>query len=140
MKGRNLIGQDAPAQQPVIRLPEHRGGRLHHTAVVDDKLILPVRLIGQVAVNPVNGIMFAGWGRFIDIKQKLKVPVGVDLNVGDLCASGGQPRRQIERRHRHAASALRPGNGNTDIFGVPAIGDDLGLRLRRWFPLGFRLA
>ena len=75
-----------------------------------------------------------------DIEQELKVPVGVDLNVGDLRTSGSQPRRQIERRHRYAASALRPCNGNTDIFSVPTVGDDLGLRFRSRFPLGFWLA
>ena len=68
------------------------------------------------------------------------MPVGVDLNVGDLRTSGSQPRRQIERRHRYAASALRPCNGNTDIFSVPTVGDDLGLRFRSRFPLGFWLA
>ena len=93
------------------------------------KLILPVRLIGQVAVNPINRVMFAGRGRFIDIEQELKVPVGVDLNVGDLRASGGQPRRQIERRHRYAASALRPCNGNTDILSVPAVTSDTSLEI-----------
>lgn len=38
MEHRNLIGQDTPAQEPVIRVTENRGGRLHHAAIIDDKL------------------------------------------------------------------------------------------------------
>ena len=68
------------------------------------------------------------------------MPVGIDLNVGHLCASGSKPRRQIERRHRHTTSALCPSNGNTDIFGVPAVGGNLVLRFQRRFLSGFRLA
>lgn len=38
MEHRNLIGQDTPAQEPVIRVTENRGGRLHHAAIIDDSL------------------------------------------------------------------------------------------------------
>ena len=68
VEGRNLIGQDTPAQEPIICFPEHRGRRLHYAAVVDDKLIVPIRFIGQIAVDSVNGIMFASGGRLIDIE------------------------------------------------------------------------
>ena len=45
MEHRNLIGQDTPAQKPVIRVTENRGGRLHHATVIDDKLIRLIRLL-----------------------------------------------------------------------------------------------
>ena len=129
MEHRNLIGQDTPAQEPVIRVTENRGGRLHHAAIIDDKLIRLIRLVGQVAVDPINGVMLPIRRRFVDVQQELQVAVLIDFDIRHLRTSGRQPGRQVKGRHRHAASALRTGHGNTDIPGVPAVRNNL-IRLR----------
>ena len=129
MEHRNLIGQDTPAQEPVIRVTENRGGRLHHAAVIDDKLILLIRLVGQVAVDPINGVMLPIRRRFVDVQQELQVAVLIDFDIRHLRTSGRQPRCQVKGRHCHAAPALRTGHGNTDIPGVPAVRNNL-IRLR----------
>ena len=129
MEHRNLIGQDTPAQEPVIRVTENRGGRLHHAAVIDDKLILPIRFVGQVAVDPINGVMLPIRRRFVDVQQELQVAVLIDFDIRHLRTSGRQPRCQVKGRHCHAAPALRTGHGNTDIPGVPAVRNNL-IRLR----------
>ena len=82
MKRRNLIGQDTPAQEPVIRVTENRSGRLHHATVIDDKLIRLIRLVGQVAVDPINGIMLPIRRRFIEVQQKLKMAVLIGFDTG----------------------------------------------------------
>ena len=129
MEHRNLIGQDTPAQEPVIRVTENRGGRLHHAAIIDDKLIRLIRLVGQVAVDPINGVMLPIRRRFVDVQQELQVAVLIDLDIRHLRTSGRQPRCQVKGRHCHAAPALRTGHGNTDIPGVPAVRNNL-IRLR----------
>lgn len=35
---------------------KNRSRRLHYAAVIDDKLIRLIRLVGQVAVDPINGV------------------------------------------------------------------------------------
>ena len=129
MEHRNLIGQDTPAQEPVIRVTENRGGRLHHAAIIDDKLIRLIRLVGQVAVDPINGVMLPIRRRFVDVQQELQVAVLIDFDIRHLRTSGRQPRCQVKGRHCHAAPALRTGHGNTDIPGVPAVRNNL-IRLR----------
>ena len=129
MEHRNLIGQDTPAQEPVIRVTENRGGRLHHAAIIDDKLIRLIRLVGQVAVDPINGVMLPIRRRFVDVQQELQVAVLIDFDIRHLRTSGRQPRCQVKGRHCHAAPALRTGHGNTDISGVPAVRNNL-IRLR----------
>jgi len=118
----------------VIRVTENRGGRLHHAAVIDDKLILLIRLVGQVAVDPINGVMLPIRCRFVDIQQELQVAVLIDFDIRHLRTSGRQPRGQVKGRHRHAASALRTGHGNTDIPGVPAVRNNF-IRLRGFLTL-----
>lgn len=129
MEHRNLIGQDTSAQEPVIRVTENRGGRLHHAAIIDDKLIRLIRLVGQVAVDPINGVMLPIRRRFVDVQQELQVAVLIDFDIRHLRTSGRQPRCQVKGRHCHAAPALRTGHGNTDIPGVPAVRNNL-IRLR----------
>ena len=135
MEHRNLIGQDTPAQEPVIRITENGSGCLHHAAVIDDKLIRLIRLVGQVAVDPINGVMLPIRRRFVDVQQELQVAVLIDFDIRHLRTSGRQPGRQVKGRHRHAAPALRTGHGNTDIPGVPAVRNNL-IRLRCFLVAG----
>ena len=91
MEHRNLIGQDTPAPEPVHRVTENRGGRLHHTAIIDDKLIRLIRLVGQVAVDPINGVMLPIRRRFVDVQQELQVAVLIVFALRQLRTSGRQP-------------------------------------------------
>ena len=58
----------------------------------------------------------------------------IDFDIRHLRTSGRQPRGQVKGRHRHAASALRTGHGNTDIPGVPAVRNNF-IRLRGFLTL-----
>ena len=129
MEHRNLIGQDTPTQEPVFCVTKNRSRRLHYAAVIDDKLIRLIRLVGQVAVDPINGVMLPIRRRLVDVQQELQVTVLIDFDIRHLRTSGRQPRCQVKGRYRHAASALRTGHGNTDIPGVPAVRNNL-IRLR----------
>ena len=135
MEHRNLIGQDTPTQEPVFCVTKNRSRRLHYAAVIDDKLIRLIRLVGQVAVDPINGVMLPIRRRLVDVQQELQVTVLIDFDIRHLRTSGRQPRCQVKGRYRHAASALRTGHGNTDIPGVPAVRNNL-VRLRGFLVAG----
>lgn len=91
MEHRNLIWQDTPAQEPVIRVTENRGGCLHHAAVIDDEPIRLIRLVGQVAVDSINGVMLPIRRRLVKVQQELQVAVPIDFDIRHLRASGHQP-------------------------------------------------
>ncbi len=59
VKRRNFKGQDASTQQPYICFLEDRRERVHLAAVVENKVIIPVQLVGHVTVNSIDSVMLS---------------------------------------------------------------------------------
>lgn len=107
MEHRNLIRQDTPTQEPVFCVTKNRSRRLHYAAVIDDKLIRLIRLVGQVAVDPINGVMLPIRRRLVDVQQELQVTVLIDFDIRHLRTSGRQPRCQVIEISSPSADAVQ---------------------------------